>query len=79
MSASSQSLPARIYFFITRQGPRWNVAVDHNVPVSFGDRDSAIQAALSGARKIWEEFHHVTGVRIQDDYGGWRALRTFGA
>jgi hypothetical protein len=78
-SAQSQTLSARIYFFITRQGSRWNVAVDHNAPVSFGDRDSAIQAAMAGARKIWEDFHHVTGVRIQDDHGDWRALRTFGA
>ena len=42
-------------------------------------RDTAIQAALAGARKLWHDFHQSTGVRIQDDYGGWRALRTFGA
>jgi hypothetical protein len=75
----AHSLPGKIYFFVTRQGPRWNVAVDHNVPVSFGDRDSAVQAALGGARRIWEDFHQSTGVRIRDDYGGWRAVRSFGA
>ena len=73
------SLPARIYFFVTRQGARWNVAVDHNAPVSFGDRDTAIQAALAGAGKIWHDFRQATGVRIQDEHGGWRALRTYGA
>lgn len=73
------SLPARIYFFITRQGQRWNVAVDSNLPVSFSDRDTAIKAALAGARKIWEQFRETTVVRIQDEFGGWRALQTFGA
>jgi hypothetical protein len=80
MSAqTAQSFPARICFFVTRQGRRWNVTVDHNTPVSFEDRDTAIHAALAGARKIWEDFRESTGVRIQDEHGGWRALCTYGA
>jgi hypothetical protein len=79
MSAqTAQSLPERIYFFITRQGARWQVTVDHNTPVSFEDRDAAIQAAIAGARKIWEDFRESTGVRIQDEHGGWRALCAYG-
>jgi hypothetical protein len=56
------------------------VAVDDQPPVRFIDRESAIEAALDGARKIWEDFRQGTAVQIQDDgAGAWRVLRTFGA
>ena len=77
-TATAHTLPERIYFFITRQGSRWQVTVDHNSPVSFDDRDTAIHAALAGARRIWEDFRESTVVRIQDEHGGWRALCTYG-
>jgi hypothetical protein len=76
---SVQSISERIYFFVTRHGPEWNVAVDDQTPVRFIDRESAIEAALNGARKIWEDFRQGTGVQIQDGVGAWRVLRTFGA
>jgi hypothetical protein len=76
---SVQSISERIYFFVTRQGPEWNVAVDDQTPVRFIDRESAIEAALNGARKIWEDFRQGTGVQIEDAGGAWRVLRTFGA
>ena len=76
---NATSISERLYFLVTRHGPMWNVAVDDQMPVSFVTRESAMSAALNGARKIWEDFRQLTGVRVEDEVQGWRVVRTFGA
>jgi hypothetical protein len=73
-------LPAeRLDFVVTRHSRGWNVALDEQLPVSFSDREAALDAAFNGARLIWEDFHLSSGVRVQDDRGrGYRVLRTYG-
>ena len=68
---------ARMYFFVTPHGRDWQVSVEHQTPISFVDRESAVEAAITGASRIWEDFRQHTGVRIQDHHG-WRVMRTFG-
>jgi hypothetical protein len=75
---SLDALTSPLYFFITPQGRAWQVSVDQQPPIQFRDRESAVEAALTGARRMWEEFRQRSGVRIQDEHG-WRVLRTFGA
>jgi hypothetical protein len=73
-------LPAeRLEFVVTRHSRGWNVAVDEQLPVSFADREAALDAAFKGARLIWEDFQLSSGVRVQDDRGhGYRVMRTYG-
>ena len=69
----------RLDFVVTRHSRGWNVAVDQELPVSFRDREEALDAAFNGARCIWEDFHLSSGVRVQDDRGdGYRVVRTYG-
>jgi hypothetical protein len=73
-------LPAeRLEFVVSRHSRGWNVAVDAQLPVSFADREAALDAAFNGARLIWEDFQLSSGVRVQDDRGDrYRVLRTYG-
>jgi hypothetical protein len=69
----------RLEFVVTRHSRGWNVAVDEQLPVSFADREAALDAAFKGARLIWEDFQLSSGVRVQDYRGhGYRVMRTYG-
>lgn len=75
---ASNSMSMRLYYFVSPHAPGWQVSVDHELPVSFDSREAALDAAISGARKIWEDFRQASGVRIRDLQGPWRVQQTFG-
>jgi hypothetical protein len=67
----------RMYFFVSPHGLAWDVSVEQETPISFADRETAVEAAVSGADRIWKDFRQCTGVRIMGRHG-WRLMRTFG-
>lgn len=75
---SNDSLSMRMYFFVTRHAQGWHVSVEKEPPVSFVSRESALDAAMTGAKKIWEDFRQSTGVQVEDPTGAHRVMRTFG-
>ena len=75
---ATDSLPMRMYFFVKRHAQGWHVSVEQEAPVNFRNRESALEAAMTGARKIWEEFRTSTVVQVEDCPGEWRVMRTFG-